>query len=555
VVEDVSIESEDIPMTAFTQTDIFSTAIEPEVLPFEDQAGEMAAGTGVVASGFIELMLAQYQAREKLIQETKDLIDNASSMGVLGYFADGFNMAHSGESRWNFALNIEHAKAALRAEYWGRLLNETDIFDMMPAAKREEARSQFFGLDSPPFEEATVRPTLTDLLAQRANWFAERVDGVFRTLSKSHFTNQPTGFCKKMILANVFDQFGYVETYQRERINDLRAVVGRILGRGEPDGSTTGRVLRSIYTNHLGKKVSIDNGAFIVTAYKAGTLHLEVAPEVAQELNEHLARLYPAAIPHATRKRKKERPIKNFNHENQALPFSVLRVIGEARFYTDSWIFSAGSLSKPERDLIVEVLESIGGEVLNSLPSGSMYIRFDYDAKPVLEYLARDGAVPEKVSHQFYSTADDLADRAEELLDLQDGDECLEPSAGTGKLAKRLPASTTTCVELARLRCQVLNAMGYKTVEADFLAWSRKNPSYRADRILMNPPFSKNRAQLHTEAALGHLNVGGRLVAVLPASMRESFKVDGFNFEWSEVLTDQFEGTSVRVVLLKAEHA
>src|SRR5690606_254530 len=137
-----------------------------------------------------------------------------------------------------------------------------------------------------------VRPTLTDLFSQRAMFFAERVDGIFQALSRDHVTNVPSGFSKKMIIGHAYDEYGYVCTHQSEIISDLRGVVGRITGRGEPTEYGTRKLLARL-RNHIGKKVAIDGGAFYVTVYKVGTVHLEIAPEVAIELNSILASLYP----------------------------------------------------------------------------------------------------------------------------------------------------------------------------------------------------------------------------------------------------------------------
>ncbi len=69
---------------------------------------------------------------------------------------------------------------------------------------------------TPAFEPSTVRETLTTLLADRGKFFAQRVDGIFRALSRSHVTNSPSGFRKRMILEGVLDQFGFIETRKVE---------------------------------------------------------------------------------------------------------------------------------------------------------------------------------------------------------------------------------------------------------------------------------------------------------------------------------------------------
>lgn len=66
----------------------------------------------------------------------------------------------------------------------------------------------------------------------------------------------------------------------------------------------------------------------------------------------------------------------------------------------------------------------------------------------------------------------------------------------------------------------------------------------------MNPPFAGGRAQMHVEAAARLLSPGGRLVAVLPASMRGKDLLPGFDHHWSSVFENEFAGTSVAVVIL-----
>ena len=137
---------------------------------------------------------------------------------------------------------------------------------------------------------------MENLLQQRATFFSERVDGIFRGLSGEHVTNSPAGFSKKMILANVLRD-GYVCEHKGGLISDLRGVVGRLSGRGEPSVYGTRQLIGKLHRQYPGKKVALDGGAFYVTVYKNGNAHFEVTPEVAVELNSILAHLYPLAIP------------------------------------------------------------------------------------------------------------------------------------------------------------------------------------------------------------------------------------------------------------------
>src|SRR5690606_32014413 len=99
------------------------------------------------------------------------------------------------------------------------------------------------------------------------------------------------------------------------------------------------------------------------------------------------------------------------------------------------------------------------------------------------------------------------------------------------------------------IHCKVLVGKGYHTVWADFLAWGGEV----FDRIVMNPPFSEGRWQAHIQHAASLLADGGRLVAILPASAKGKDVLPGFDLTWSPIYDNEFAGTSVSVVILKAE--
>lgn len=89
-----------------------------------------------------------------------------------------------------------------------KALNMTDVYEYMPNNRRTEWNEQIREMKTPDFEEETVRPTIMELLNSRQQFFAERVDGIFRALSGDHVTNRPEGFGKRMILARVFNEYG-----------------------------------------------------------------------------------------------------------------------------------------------------------------------------------------------------------------------------------------------------------------------------------------------------------------------------------------------------------
>ena len=538
-------------MTAFQLQD-FTSLNTPQGQADLFVAGESHSSANLAQFDMIDQLLGQFRQREMAIDATKDFFKEAVSMGVMSYFIDGANLVYGSEYRPFVPTDSNSAKASLRIEFWNRLLNEAKIFDVMPTAKREKARNQFAGLDCPPFDESTVRPTMEDLMQQRSKFFAERVDGVFFSLSGDHVTNSPAGFSKKMILANVLHD-GYVTTHKGGVIGDLRGVVGRLSGRGEPSEYGTRQLLGKLHRDFPGKKTSIDGGAFHVTVFKNGNVHLEVTPEVAVLLNSILASLYPMAIPASFRTSSKKPKTGAFELKMKRLPMGVIDLLTCLEYRRDYYSLYTYSKSKEFVEQTVAVLEEIGAEISRSSDGHTLYVNFDYEPRSVLDQLIFSGVVPEQASFQFYPTRSVIAEEAAMRLDITPGRTYYEPSAGTGDLAQYLPIETTTCIELADVRAKVLAAKGFTTIKADFLLWASENADKKVSGILMNPPFSKGRALAHLIAASTLLVTSGRLVAILPASMVNTNPLEGFEHDWSEVFVDQFEGTAVRVVILTAQ--
>lgn len=107
----------------------------------------------------------------------------------------------------------------------------------------------------------------------------------------------------------------------------------------------------------------------------------------------------------------------------------------------------------------------------------------------------------------------------------------LEPSAGTGNIAKAAveAAAIVDCIEIQAEHALTLRASGrYRRVtKADFLDVP---PAPTYDRVLMNPPFDRERDIDHVMHALRFLKPGGVLVAIMSAhtEFAESRKARAF---------------------------
>ncbi len=517
------------------------------------------------ATDMLDGMLGQYRLARQRIAQVAAWHASEAAQAVLHYFLEGNATESRGRNSLSSASGQLFAEpgavAALNSAYWSKALALTDVLDLMPQARRSEWHKQITEHACPNFEEATVRATLTDLLNMRSRFFGERVDGIFRGLSGLHVTNAPEAFGKRMIVAGVVNSYDCVDCNRAGLINDLRCVIARFMGREEPAYNATTQVVNQC-RRRRGEWVSIDGGALRMRVYKVGTAHLEVHPDMAWRLNQVLASLYPLAIPPEFRQRPKRRP-KDIPAMQRPLPSRVVAILATmeperrkvGEWPRESWARVPNTLrfhgvSDTKSDAAREacrVLQAIGGTVDDR---GTW--SFDYEPGEVINEIAASGCIPDRVAHQFYPTPETIARVCAELAQIGDAHQVLEPSAGQGDLAAWMPKDRTTCVELSPLHCAILRARGFSTVQADFLAWAGEQAPQSFDRVVMNPPFADGRARAHVEHAADLVRPGGRLVAVLPASMRGSELLAGFEHEWTRVYENEFAGTSAAVAVLAA---
>lgn len=492
------------------------------------------------------------------IERVAEAMADPSTATVLPYFVDGNNLSDSlpSESVARRLFELDGAVAALDANYWQRAFELTDVWEAMPQARRDEWRKQIDARECLPFEPDAVVSTLQGLLAMRYQFFGEKVDGCFRALSGEHVTNRPQGFSKRMIFAGILcltcgNQDWWTADYRRVgHLLDLRAVLARFMGREAPGYASTEAVIKHARHN-VGEWLDCDGGAFRIRVYKKGTAHVEVHPDLAWRLNEVLASLHPRAVASEFRQPPKRRPSRKlFSHVLSSSIVDALASLKPSRATARNvgevagWEVFTDRLDKPLRRAVEDVLSELGGV---PCPLGRS---FDFDPSDVLADVVVLGVMPDRRAYQFYPTPREIVDLVIEAADLREGLTCLEPSAGFGALARRLPVESTTCVEISLLHSRALEREGYLVVCGDFLATAGGLGSF--DRVVMNPPFAGGQARAHVEAAAELVADGGRLVAVLPASLADNLTLPGFGLTWSEPIHGAFAGASVSVVVLTA---
>ena len=439
-------------------------------------------------------------------------------------------------------FDAEKVKPYIDAVHWQKALDQTDVYECMPQARKDEWREQIDERKVPEFTEENVRSTIGDLLLSRAKFIAEKADGVFRRLSRTHVTNAPEGFRKRFIMDYCFG-YGMASHSASGYLDDLREIIAKYMGRTIPDGRLgSGSVMDYARNHRRGEWVELDGNALKIRCYKKGTMHIEVHPDLAWRLNQLLHSLYPAAIPSQFREPPKRKPKIPPVHD-RPLSFECLQVLrmGIGRQGEREWSTYADHHSKAAWKEAERVLEQIGG-----VKNGRMWT-FDYCPHDVLHEIQASGVVPDQVAHQFYPTPSHIVEAMLAEAGISAGARVLEPSAGTGAIADRVREygpCRPVCVEISPLHCRILEGKEHDVIEADFLEWADEQDALLGsyEYVIMNPPYSEGRALAHLEAARPLLSDGGRIVALLPTT----YKNRDLPGRWGQTF-DRFPGTSISV--------
>ena len=129
----------------------------------------------------------------------------------------------------------------------------------------------------------------------------------------------------------------------------------------------------------------------------------------------------------------------------------------------------------------------------------------------------------------YFPTPDAVIDLMLDYADIGPADVILEPSAGDGAILGRLPEDNlTVAYEINPRLCEILKLRGYDASPVDFMETTAGD--WKADKILMNPPFEKLQDIDHVLHAFTKLRQGGRLVAVMSPGpfFRDTAKCDEF---------------------------
>lgn len=241
----------------------------------------------------------------------------------------------------------------------------------------------------------------------------------------------------------------------------------------------------------------------------------------------------------------------------------ILKIIEAGTSEGNLYRLPVGQLDRKTYVKVNKVLELLGGK-WNKKTKAHVFPETIEDA---IDSVILTGEVRDiKKELQFFETPPGLAKRLVEMAEIKKGMSCLEPSAGKGRIAKALGEVVDTyvdlmCYEINQDFVDILSSQCYSVICCDFL--SRYLVSADYDRVVMNPPFTKQQDIDHVLHALDFLKSGGILVSVMSAGVmyRTNKKTENFwktiyaqeDYEVVELSEGTFKssGTMVSTIILK----
>lgn len=219
-----------------------------------------------------------------------------------------------------------------------------------------------------------------------------------------------------------------------------------------------------------------------------------------------------------------------------------------------------------DRKVYLEVkqsLELIGGTWKGGKVYGFVFLS---DPTELLEEIATGEKRNLKKEFQFFGTPASLADELVQRSELKASDRVLEPSAGQGAIIKAInrvfPEKYIEYCELMPVNQTVLRSSCTAIdIGNDFLLLDEDLQTNSFDKIIANPPFSKNQDIDHVRKMYRHLRKGGRIVTITSKhwltcenKKEKEFKqwLESINAYWEEVPQGAFKesGTNVAALIL-----
>lgn len=156
------------------------------------------------------------------------------------------------------------------------------------------------------------------------------------------------------------------------------------------------------------------------------------------------------------------------------------------------------------------------------------FFTFKEDVAVIQGRLCGGEVIDDVKKFQYYPTPAPLAQELVEQVHISYDHTCLEPSAGQGAIAQFMHCYSLWLVEIMPQNIPVLRRTQFPAththiIERDFLTvegWVPNLDNNMFDRIVANPPFTKNQDIKHVLHMVKMLKFEGRMVSVMSNSWR-----------------------------------
>jgi SAM-dependent methyltransferase len=215
---------------------------------------------------------------------------------------------------------------------------------------------------------------------------------------------------------------------------------------------------------------------------------------------------------------------------------NILKILSECEIENNTLFLPPEQLDRKTYLAVNKCLENIGGK-WNRKTKGHV---FDYDPTEAFENLIMTGETEDmKKNFQFFPTPRPIAETVCDMAELSTAANILEPSCGKGDLADVIYErnQNLSCIEINWDMKKYLDEKPYPCmVGNDFLQYLSETIR-EFDRIVMNPPFSRQQDIDHIRHAYRLLKKGGILVSIV--SVSPFFRVNKKSVEFREWLKNQ----------------
>jgi len=294
-----------------TQLNINGATAKPTAasaqLPVDDIELNTSGEHALIPSVAIDTLLAHRQAGLASFAQAMEHLAAARAHFVAA--GSKIYRSHSFPGLVERAVSCEAWEAVVKREIdrtiWGHLMEETGMMTLMNTDQRQAWHSSLYSDSMPEVTIDNVLASFKQLHLSRESMFEEGVVSLFEKLSWDYKTNNPRRFGKKIILGNLLQQRygGWVSasTAGCARLDDLMKAFCILDGKTIPDvRSGAGCAFQEHVSRYDMNNPLFEMPYFTIRYFKKGSGHISFTrPELAERMNDIIARHYPGALPPA----------------------------------------------------------------------------------------------------------------------------------------------------------------------------------------------------------------------------------------------------------------